>query len=86
MNYLNNFINVGELIKRIIKYLVFGFFCCCVIYIIPKRSLDMDEIILTTLTISSVFAILDCYLPSISTSAKNGLGLGIGLGLSGLAL
>jgi ABC-type Co2+ transport system permease subunit len=83
---MNNLINVGELIKRIIKYLVMGVMIAIVTFCVPKRSINMDEIILIALTAASTFAILDNYLPSISSSAKNGLGLGIGLGLSGLAL
>jgi ABC-type Co2+ transport system permease subunit len=83
---MNGFIDIAELVKRIIKYLVLGFMIAITSYAIPKRSLNVEEIILISLTAAATFSILDTYIPSIGASARNGTGLGIGLKLSGFGL
>jgi ABC-type Co2+ transport system permease subunit len=74
-------INVEELIKRIIKYLVEGLMVAIAAYAIPKRSLNLEEITLIALTAAATFSILDTYIPVMGTSARSGAGLGIGLNL-----
>ena len=43
---MEGLINVGELVKRIIKYLVEGLMVAIAAYAIPKRSLNIEEICL----------------------------------------
>ena len=50
---MNGLINVGELVKRIIKYLVEGLMVAIAAYAIPKRSLNVEEIILNAICCSS---------------------------------
>jgi ABC-type Co2+ transport system permease subunit len=76
-------INVGELVKRVIKYLVEGLMVAIAAYAIPKRSLNVEEIILIALTAAATFSILDTYIPSMGVSARTGSGLGIGMNLVG---
>jgi hypothetical protein len=78
---MNGLVNINELIKRIIKYLVQGFMIAIVAYAIPKRSLDVQEIGLLALTSAATFSILDTFLPSISSAAHTGAGFGIGANL-----
>jgi ABC-type Co2+ transport system permease subunit len=78
---MNNFINIGELIKRAVKYLVEGLMVAIAAYAIPKRSLNMEEIILIALTAAATFSILDTYIPSMGVNARSGAGLGIGLNM-----
>ena len=78
---MNGLINVGELIKRIIKYLVEGLMVAIAAYAIPKRSLNIEEIILIALTAAATFSILDTYIPAMGVSARSGAGLGIGLNM-----
>ena len=80
---MNGLINVGELVKRIIKYLVEGLMVAIAAYAIPKRSLNIEEIILIALTAAATFSILDTYLPSMAVSARGGAGFGIGANLVG---
>jgi len=75
--------DIAELVKRIIKYLVEGLMVAIAAYAIPKRSLNVEEIILIALTAAATFSILDTYIPSMGVSARTGTGLGIGLNLSG---
>ena len=78
---MNGLINVGELVKRIIKYLVEGLMVAIAAYAIPKRSLNIEEIILIALTAAATFSILDTYVPSMGVNARTGAGLGMGLNL-----
>ena len=74
-------VNVSELIRRIIKYLVEGLMVAIAAYAIPKRSLNMEEIILIALTAAATFSILDTYVPSLAVGARSGAGFGIGANL-----
>jgi len=78
---MNGLVNVGELIKRIIKYLVEGLMVAIAAFAIPKRSLNVEEIILIALTAAATFSILDTYIPSMGMSARSGAGFGIGANL-----
>jgi ABC-type Co2+ transport system permease subunit len=75
--------NVAELAKRIIKYLIEGLMVAIAAFAIPKKSLNMEEIILLALTAAATFAILDTYIPSMGVSARSGAGFGIGANLVG---
>ena len=76
-------INLSDLIKKIIKYLVEGLMVAIAAYAIPKKSLNMEEIILIALTAAATFSILDTYIPSMGVSARSGAGFGIGANLVG---
>ena len=75
--------NVAELVKRIVKYLIEGLMVDIAAFAIPKKSLNMEEIILLALTAAATFAILDTYIPSMGVSARTGAGFGIGANLVG---
>ena len=75
--------DVTELIKRIVKYLIEGLMVAIAAFAIPKKSLNMEEIILLVLTAAATFAILDTYIPSMGVSARTGAGFGIGANLVG---
>ena len=74
-------INVGELVKRIIKYLVEGLMVAIAAFAIPQQSLKFDEIALIALTAAATFSILDTYIPSMGSTARSGAGFGIGANL-----
>jgi len=78
---MNGSINVGELVKRIIKYLVEGLMVALAAFAIPKRSLNVEEIVLIALTAAATFSILDTYVPSMGVTARSGAGFGIGANL-----
>jgi ABC-type Co2+ transport system permease subunit len=73
--------DVTELIKRIVKYLIEGLMVAIAAFAIPKKSLNMEEIVLLALTAAATFAILDTYIPSMGVSARTGAGFGIGANL-----
>ena len=75
--------DVVELVKRVIKYLVEGLMVAFAAYAIPKRSLNVEEIMMIALTAAATFSILDTYVPSIGVTARSGAGFGIGANMVG---
>ena len=80
---MNGLVNMNELVRRIVKYLVEGLMVAIAAYAIPKRSLNIEEIILIALTAAATFSILDTYIPVMGVSARSGAGFGIGANLVG---
>lgn len=76
-------VDIGELVKRAIKYLVEGLMVAIVAFAIPQRSLKLDEVALIALTAAATFSILDTYIPSMAVNARSGAGFGIGANLVG---
>ena len=46
---LGSLLDLGELIRRVVKYLVEGIMVAIAAYAIPKRSLNLDEVMLIAL-------------------------------------
>jgi|TARA_B100001769_G_C21595999_1_gene335943 hypothetical protein len=82
---LINGLNISELIKRAIKYLVEGIMVALAAFLVPdkKRTLNLDEVALIALCAAATFSILDTYVPAIAVSARSGAGFGIGANLVG---
>ena len=82
-NNLDELFDLDELMKRGIKYLIQGFFVAVAAFVIPKQSLDFNEVSTLSLVAAATFAILDTYIPSIGSAARGGAGFGIGANLVG---
>ena len=80
---LAQMLDLGELLRRAVKYLVEGVMVAIAAYAIPKKSLKLDEVALIALTAAATFSILDTYVPSMAVSARSGAGFGIGANLVG---
>lgn len=80
---MDELFDISEIIRRVIKYLVEGFMVALAAFMIPKRSLNMEEIGLLALTAAATFSILDTYIPSMGVGARQGSSLGIGMNLVG---
>ena len=80
---LAQMLDLGELVRRAVKYLVEGVMVAIAAYAIPKKSLNLDEVALIALTAAATFTILDTYVPSMAVSARSGAGFGIGANLVG---
>lgn len=76
-------LDLGEFIKRALKYVVEGIMVAIAAYAIPNKSLKLDEILLIALVAAATFSILDAYLPSMAVAARSGAGFGIGGNLVG---
>ena len=75
--------DMGELLRRAIKYLVEGLMVAIAAFAIPQKQLKLDEILLIALTAAATFSILDTYIPSMGGAARTGAGFGIGANLVG---
>ena len=82
MSFLTNF-DLAEFVKRLIKYIVEGLMVAIAAFVIPKRSINLEEVGLIALTAAATFSILDTYIPSMAVSARSGAGFGIGANLVG---
>ena len=80
---LGNLLDVGELLRRVVKYCVEGFMVSLAAYAIPKRSLNLEEILMIAITAAATFAVLDTYVPSMAVTARSGAGFGIGANMVG---
>ena len=78
---LGGFLDLGELVKRALKYFVEGLIVALAAYVIPSKRLRLDETLLIALVAAATFSILDTYLPSLAVSAPQGAGFGIGANL-----
>ena len=76
-------LDLGELSRRLVKYVIEGLFVALAAYVIPRKVLKMEECMLIALTAAATFAILDMYAPSISNAARQGAGFGIGANMAG---
>lgn len=75
--------DMGELVMRLVKYLLEGLAVAVAAYVIPGKTMRMGEVGMIALTATATFAILDIYAPSVGSSARQGAGFGIGAGLVG---
>ena len=76
-------IDMGDLISRLLKYLLEGLAVAIAAYVIPGKTMRAGEVAMIALTATATFAILDIYAPSVGSSARTGAGFGIGAGLVG---
>jgi ABC-type Co2+ transport system permease subunit len=72
-----------ELLKRAIKYLIEGLAVAFVALIVPRKPLNMEEIVIIALTAAASFSILDVFIPAMGASARGGAGFGLGANLVG---
>lgn len=73
----------SELIKRAIKYIVEGIVVALAAYAIPKKSLNVEEVVIIALTAAATFSVLDVFIPSMGSGARGGASFAIGTGLAG---
>ena len=74
-------VNFGELVRRAIKYIIEGLVVAIVAVLVPKKSLNVEEIVIIALTAAATFSILDVFIPSMGSSVRQGAGLGVGFNL-----
>ena len=83
MNELASVLDISELLRRAVKYLVEGILVAAAAYVIPQKTLKLEEVLLIALTAAATFCVLDAYLPSMAVAARSGAGFGIGGNLVG---
>lgn len=76
-------INFYEIIARVIKYIVEGSAVAIAAYLIPRRKIALQEVVMIALTAAAAFAILDLYAPAVGVATRQGAGFGIGATMVG---
>ena len=76
-------LDIGDLVTRLVKYLLEGLAVAIAAYVIPGKTMKFGEVAMIALTATATFAILDIYAPSVGSSARTGAGFGIGANLVG---
>ncbi len=77
-------ISIAEILGRAAKYLVEGIVVAIAAFVIPAKTMKIDEVALIALTAAATFAILDVYSPgSYGEAARTAAGFGIGANLVG---
>lgn len=76
-------IDTTDVLRRATKYLVEGFAVALAAFYIPRRKIELNEIMIIAITAACIFAVLDVLAPSIGGYVKTGMGIGIGLGQVG---
>jgi len=74
-------LDLNELVKRAIKYLIEGLAVSIVCAIVPRKALNVEEIVIIALTAAATFSILDVFIPAMGASARSGAGMGLGFNL-----
>lgn len=72
-----------ELLMRIFKYVFEGLIVAIAAFMIPGKTLQIDQIVTIGVIAAATFSVLDLFAPSVGSSVRSGAGLGIGLNLVG---
>lgn len=72
-----------EIVVRIIKYVLEGAMVGIAAALIPKQKPSLEEILTIALVAAATFSILDLFSPSVSSSARFGVGAALGAGIVG---
>ena len=80
---MDGLFDLNELVKRAIKYLIEGLVVALAAFAIPKKQLNIEEIIIIALTAAATFSILDVFIPAMGTSTRQGAGFTLGTSLLG---
>lgn len=72
--------------QALIKYLLEGLGVALAAFYIPRKNLNLQEILLIALSAAATFALLDQFSPGVAAGARQGTGFGIGLQVSGTGL
>lgn len=81
---MSSAVDIKELTVRILKYILEGVVVAFAAWLIPSKKPNVEEVLTLALVAAATFSILDLFLPSVSASARMGVGLGIGASLTPL--
>jgi hypothetical protein len=76
-------LDVSEVVKRAIKYLIEGMAVAVAAFYIPRKKMNVQEVVMIAVTAAASLAVLDLLAPSVGAHARHGAGFGIGASLVG---
>ena len=77
-------LDLSQVIKRAIKYLVEGLAVAIAAFYIPRRKMNLQEVAMIGLTAAASLAVLDLLAPAVGSGTRQGAGFGIGASLVGI--
>lgn len=69
--------------QMLLRYLITGMGVAFAAFFVPRRSMDIEEIVMISFTATAVFAVLDQFAPNVYQSSLFGAGFGIGANQAG---
>ena len=69
--------------ESLIKYALEGLAVAAAAFYIPRRKVNLQEIVMIALTAAAVFAVLDQFAPGVAAGTRQGAGFGIGANMVG---
>ena len=79
-------LDMNDVIRRTIKYLVEGLAVAIAAFYIPRKKMNLEEIAMIAVTAAATLAILDLLAPQVGVSARQGAGFGIGASMVGFSV
>ncbi len=76
----------GDLLTRVIKYLIEGLTVAFAALLIPQKQLRLGEVFALGVVAACVFILLDLVSPGIGVTARQGAGFGLGANLVGFPM
>ena len=70
-------------VNRFMKYILEGAAVAVAAFVIPRKKLSVNELIVIALSAAAVFSVLDTFAPAISSGARLGTGFGVGFNMVG---
>jgi len=68
-------------LMSLVKYVLEGTAVALAAFYIPRKNMNMQEVLMIALTAAAVFAVLDLFAPAVGSGARHGSGFGIGYNL-----
>jgi len=72
-------LDIQQIAKNLFKYFLEGVAVALAAYYIPKRKVDIMEVVMIAVTAGLTFLVLDMFSPGVGSGARLGAGLGIGI-------
>ena len=72
-------LDIQKLTKSLFKYFLEGIAVALAAYYIPKRKVNLMEVVMIAATAGLTFMVLDMFAPQVGSGARMGAGLGIGV-------
>lgn len=76
-------LDVNDIMQRMMKYLIEGLAVAAAAFYIPRKKMNVQEIVMIAVTAAAIFSVLDLWAPGVSGAARQGAGFGIGASLVG---
>lgn len=73
-----------ELVRRALKYVAEGLMVAIAAQVLPKKKLDLEEVVMLACVSAATFALLDMFGgDQVSMATRQGVGFGLGANLVG---